>query len=314
MGGSRFEDQDHALHFSPGASTNVSVENNVVRRCRRNGIAFEPSGSVKINKNLSIVNNKVEKLNSGDTWAVSRTNAATTGAEGNGILVYLCENVVIEGNDVSDCEFSAIRSNVTSQITVTGNICRGSGETALYIETVGISVGEFGATVTGNVIYGGGAGISVVNFDFDGRFSTIADNIVRDITARTIAYSSGSYGTSGAGIYTEADTAVTGNSIQNTHFGLVLGTNTYTSDLNAAGNVIRQTTLGVGVASSAPKDVLISSNLIAGYSSGAIKTITYTGSGTPPYSIVGAELCPANLGSANSGNVHMIGNVRRATL
>ncbi|WP_186400565.1 TIGR03808 family TAT-translocated repetitive protein [Stappia sp. P2PMeth1] len=311
---SRFEDQDYALHFSPGASTNVSVENNVVRRCRRNGIAFEPSGSVKINKNISVVNNKVEKLISDDTWAVSRTNPASTGAEGNGILTYLCENVVIEGNDVSDCEFSAIRSNVTSQITVTGNICRGSGETALYVETVGISVGEFGATVTSNVVYGGGAGISVVNFDFNGRFSTISNNVVRDITVRTITYSGGSYGTSGSGIYVEADTAVIGNSIQNTHFGLVLGTNTYTSDLNATGNVIRQTTLGIGVASSTPKDVLISSNLIAGFSSGAIKSVTYTGSGTPPYSIVGAELCPANLGSSNVGNVHIIGNVRRASL
>jgi uncharacterized secreted repeat protein (TIGR03808 family) len=155
--------------------------------------------------------------------------------------------------DVSDCEFSAIRTNVASQITITGNVCRGSGETALYVETVGISVGEFGATVTGNVVYGGGAGISVVNFDFNGRFSTIAGNIVRDISPRTITYSGGSYGTGGAGIYTEADAAVTGNTIQNTYIGIALGTNSYTSDLNATGNVIRQTTLGVGVSSSTPK-------------------------------------------------------------
>jgi uncharacterized secreted repeat protein (TIGR03808 family) len=311
---SHFESQDHALAFSPGASTNVAVENNVIRRCRRNGISFEPSVATKVNKNISIRNNKIAKLLPEDSWAVSRTDLATTGAEGNGILVYLCENVVIEGNDVSDCEFSAIRANVTSQITVTGNICRGSGETALYLETVGISVGEFGATVANNVVYGGGAGISVVNFDFDGRFSTVSGNIVRDIAPRTISHEGGSYGTGGVGIYVEADTAVTGNTIQNTYMGIALGTNSFTSDLAATGNVIRQTTLGIGVSNYTPKEILLSGNLIAGFSSGAIKAFTYTGSGTPPTSIVGSELCPANLGSATVGKVNMIGNVRRTAL
>jgi len=311
---SRLENQDHAIHFSPGAATNVSVENNVIRRCRRNGIALEPAGSAKINRNITIRGNKISKLVAGDTWAVARTDLASTGAEGNGILAYLCENVVIDGNSVSDCEFSAIRANVTSQFTVTGNICRGSGETALYVETVGISVGEFGGTVTGNSVYGGGAGISVVNFDFQGRFATITGNIVRDIAPRTITYSGGSYGTGGAGIFVEADAAVSGNTIQNAYLGLALGTNSFTSDLNASGNVIRQTTLGIGVSGSTPKEVLISGNLIAGYSSGAIKTFTYTGTGTPPLTITGAELCPVNRGSAASGNINMIGNVRRATL
>lgn len=311
---SRFENQDHAIHFSPGAATNVVVEGNIVRKCRRNGIAFEPAGTVKINRNITVRDNKIGKLAPADTWAVSRTDMATTGAEGNGVLAYLSENVVISGNEIADCEFSAIRTNVASQVSVSDNVCRGSGETALYVETVGISVGEFGATVTGNVVYGGGAGISVVNFDFNGKFSTVAGNIVRDVNPRTITHSGGTYGTGGVGIYVEGDASVSGNTVENAYFGLALGTNAYARDICASGNVLRNTTLGIGASGSAPKEILISSNLIAGYASGAIKAFSYSGVGTPPFAITGAELCPANRGSAASGNIHMIGNVRRAVL
>ena len=310
--GSRFEDQDYAIHCSPGAASNVNIDGNIIKRCRRNGIAFEPSGTAKINQNISVRGNKITKLLPGDLWAVSRTDFATTGGEGNGILVYLSNNAVVSGNDVSDCQFSAIRGNVASQMTVSGNICRGSGETALYVETVAISVGEFGCTVSGNVVYGGGAGISVVNFNTQGKFSTVNGNIVRDISTRDITHSGGTYKTAGTGIYVEADSNVTGNTIQNCYFGLALGTGTFTSDLVASGNVIRQTTLGIGVSGASTKEILISGNLIAGYSSGAIKTFTY--SETVPLIISGADLAPANLASLVSGKVNMIGNVKRAAL
>ena len=310
--GSRFEDQDHAIHCSPGAASNVNIDGNVIKRCRRNGIAFEPSGTAKINQNISIRGNKITKLLAADVWAVSRTDPASTGGQGNGILLYLSNNAVISGNDVSDCQFSAIRTNVASQLTISGNLCRCSGETALYVETVGISVGELGAVVDGNLVYGGGAGISVVNFNTQGKFSTVSGNIVRDIATRDITHSGGSYKTAGTGIYVEADSAVTGNTIQNCYFGLALGTGTFTSDLVAPGNVIRQTTLGIGVSGASTKEILISGNLIAGYSSGAIKTFTY--SETVPLIISGADLAPANLASLVSGKVNMIGNVKRAVL
>ena len=312
VSGSRFEDQDHAIHCSPGAALNVDIEGNIIKRCRRNGIAFEPSGTAKINQNISIRGNKINKLLASDTWAVSRTDLASTGGEGNGILLYLTTNAVVAGNDVADCQFSAIRTNVSSQLTISGNLCRGSGETALYVETVGISVGELGAIVDGNLVYGGGAGISVVNFNTQGKFSTVSGNIVRDIATRDITHSGGTYKTAGTGIYVEGDSAVTGNTIQNCYFGLALGTGTFTSDLIATGNVIRQTTLGIGVSGASTKEILISGNLIAGYSSGAIKTFTY--SETVPLIISGADLAPANLASLVSGKINMIGNVKRAVL
>jgi uncharacterized secreted repeat protein (TIGR03808 family) len=312
VSGSRFEDQDYAIHCSPGAALNVNIDGNVIKRCRRNGIAFEPSGTAKINQNISVQGNKITKLLAADTWAVSRTDFASTGGEGNGILLYLSNNAVISGNDVSDCQFSAIRTNVSSQLTISNNVCRGSGETALYVETVSISVGELGAIIDGNLVYGGGAGISVVNFNTQGKFSTVCGNIVRDIATRDITHSGGTYKTAGTGIYVEADSAVTGNTIQNCYFGLALGTGTFTSDLIATGNVIRQTTLGIGVSGTSTKEILISGNLIAGYSSGAIKTFTY--SETVPLIISGADLAPANLASLVSGKINMIGNVKRAVL
>jgi uncharacterized secreted repeat protein (TIGR03808 family) len=322
VSGSRFEDQDYAIHCSPGAVSNVDIDGNIIKRCRRNGIAFEPTGNVKINQNISVRNNKISKLLVADAWAVSRTDLASTGGEGNGILLLLSNNATVSGNDVSDCQFSAIRTNVSSQLTISSNLCRGSGETALYVEAalkfnnVDVPVGEYGAIVDGNLVYGGGAGISVVNFDQQGKFSTICGNVVRDISTRDITYTGvpGTYKTAGTGIYVEADATVSGNTVQNCYFGLALGTGTFTSDLAATGNIIRQTTLGIGVSGSSTKEILISGNLIAGYAvaGGAIKTFTF--SQTTPLVISGAELAPANLASAVSGKINMIGNVKRQAI
>lgn len=310
---SRFENQDVAVHCITGATTNAKICGNIILRCRRNGIAFEPSGAAQIDQNIIVAGNIIAKLASSDTWAVSRTDTTTTGGEGNGILAYLCTNVVISNNEISDCQFSAIRCNASTTITISGNICQRSGETSLYVESSS-SISEYEATISGNVIDGGGAGIAVVNFNNGGRFSTITGNLVQNISSKTITYSAGSYATTGVGIYVEGDATVSNNTIWTAYFGLALGTTSYSSDLNASGNIVRSTTLGIGVSTSNPKNTLITGNLIAGYSSGAIMGFTYNGSSSPPVAASGSELSPANLGSATSGNIFMIGNIKRATL
>jgi putative cofactor-binding repeat protein/parallel beta-helix repeat protein len=308
----RFEGQDHAVHCSPGAVSNVSIENNIIRGSRRNGIAIEPSGTIKVSRDIVIRGNIISKRNASDSWGVNYTDFSLTGAEGNGILVYLSSSVIIADNDVSDCRYSAIRTNVSSQMTITGNLCQGSFETAVYVESPGINVGEFGVTVTGNTIYGGGAGISVVNYlTYQGRLSTVTGNLIRNISVRTITYSGGSYVTSGTGVYVEGDATVTGNVIENAFVGIVLGTGASTSDLVASGNVVRNTTLGIGAASGTLKEILISGNLITGYQNGAIKAVNYDGA-TGAISIVGVELSPANRGSSVANTyLHMTGNVKR---
>lgn len=319
---SHFEALDQAVHCSPGAASGVTIESNAIFDCRRNGIALEPIGAnAKVGKNIRISGNQIAKKNA--MWAVSQVDSGNTGWEGNGIIVLLAENVIVEGNEINDCRFSGIRLNVCSQASVADNVVRGSGETAIYVEAIHsdtngqpINVGEFGATLSGNVVYGGGAGISAVNFNNGGTFATISGNILRDVSEKAIAYGSGQqYWTTGAGIYVEGDCAVTGNSIRNCRLGIALGSNSDTRDLAATGNVIRQSTAAIAVSDAAragtiSKQVLLAGNLVAGYSA-AIQAFIYDGI-TGKANLTGADFSPANRGSAVVGQVHMIGNVKRA--
>jgi uncharacterized secreted repeat protein (TIGR03808 family) len=312
---SYFEDQDYAVLCNPGASTNVAIHGNVIKKCRRNAIDIEPATPnpvAIVSRDISIQNNKISKLLVADTWAVARTDINSTGGEGNGILVYLCQNVVIEGNDVSDCQFSSIRTNLSSQVTVSGNISKNSGETAIYLESVGSTIGEFGSAVSGNIVYNAGSGISVVNFDNGGRFAAVSANVIKGVTVKTITYGAGlSYKSGGVGIFVEADCAVSGNSVEDCAIGIGAGTNQFTSDVNISGNLIRKSGLGIGVSSQTPKEILVANNFIAGFSAGAIRKITYNGA---PFLIDTVELAPANRGSAASGLINMIGNITRAVI
>lgn len=301
ISGSSFVDVDYAVRFWPNGSSNVHISKNSISGCRRNGFTFEPTGSTKVHKNITLSENlAIVKPSSSDMWSVRKTDESSTGAEGNGILIFLAENVAISDNIMHKCQYSAIRINVSSFAAVTGNICRDMGETAIYLETPGISNTQFASVVSSNVVQDSYSGIAVVNFNQQGRFASITGNLIRGITTW--------------GIYAEGDVSVSGNNIWGAAFGIVLGTGIYTGDLNATSNVIRDTTLGIGVSTDTSKYTLISSNLIAGYSSGAIRGVSYDGGINPPVIITGAEICPANLASSSSGNIYMIGNIKRSTL
>jgi hypothetical protein len=113
------------------------------------------------------------------------------------------------------------------------------------------------------------------------------------------------------GIFVEADCAVSGNSVEDCAIGIGAGTNQFTSDVNISGNLIRKSGLGIGVSSQTPKEILVANNFIAGFSTGAIRKITYNGA---PFLIDTVELAPANRGSAASGLINMIGNITRAVI
>lgn len=100
-----------------------------------------------------------------------------TGQYGNGINVFRADNVVVSGNIVSDCAFSAIRANSASNIQVSGNTCLRSGETAIYAEFA-----FQGAVIDGNIVDGAANGISVVNFNEGGRTAICSGNIVRNLS------------------------------------------------------------------------------------------------------------------------------------
>ncbi|HTO33020.1 MAG TPA: TIGR03808 family TAT-translocated repetitive protein [Pararhizobium sp.] len=160
-------------------------------------------------------------------------NDGGTGENGNGINVFRAGGVMVTGNHISDCAFSAIRANSATNVQIADNQCLRSGETAIYSE-----FGFQGAIVSGNLIDGAANGIIICNFNEGGRLATVNDNLVRNL------HVDGPYIHDGAGfgfgIAVEADTVVTGNVIENApKWGLMLGWGPYMRDVVATGNLVR---------------------------------------------------------------------------
>lgn len=188
-----------------------------------------------------------------------------TGQFGNAINIYRADNVMVTGNHVSEAAFSAIRANAASNVQIANNQCFGSGETAIYSE-----FGFEGALVTGNMIDGAANGIAIANFNEGGRMATVANNIVRNISA-TGPYVHDSVGF-GIGIGVEADTVVTGNVIETVpRWAMLIGWGPFLRNVVVTGNIVRQARTGcaVSVAEGAGK-ALISGNLFDGTLDGAI--------------------------------------------
>ncbi len=188
-----------------------------------------------------------------------------TGQFGNGINVFRADGVVISGNRVTDCAFSAIRSNAGSNVTINGNSCLRSGETAIYSE-----FGFQGAIISSNLIDGGTMGISIANFLDGGRLAVCSGNLIRNLSAI------GPYPPEvqgfGIGIAAEADTTITGNVVEGApRFGLHLGWGPYLRDVIAAQNILRKCGTGIGVTVVEGADsAIIANNIIRGTQNGAI--------------------------------------------
>jgi uncharacterized secreted repeat protein (TIGR03808 family) len=208
----------------------LTIRNNYVHDCANGGILIH---RWEIGEDNTIVSgNRIER--------VSAQNGGT-GPFGNGINIFRAGNVKISDNHISDCTFSAIRANSASNIHITGNSCYRSGETALYVEFA-----FQGAVVTGNLIDGGTIGISIANFDKNGRLSVISGNLIRNISDQ------GPYPAQGPGfghgIAVEADASVTGNTIENVaKWGMLVGWGPYLRSVNITGNVIRKVPIGIAV-------------------------------------------------------------------
>ena len=156
-----------------------------------------------------------------------------TGENGNGINIFRAASVMVTGNHISDCAFSAIRANAATNVQISNNQCLRSGETAIYSE-----FGFHGAIVSANLIDGAANGIIVCNFNDGGRLAVVNDNLVRNL------HVDGPYIHDGAGfgfgIAVEADTTVTGNIIENApKWGMMLGWGPYMRDIVATGNLVR---------------------------------------------------------------------------
>lgn len=202
---------------------------------------------------------------SGNRIARIGANDGGTGENGNGINLFRADAVMIADNHVSDCAFSAIRANAASDVQITGNQCLRSGETAIYAE-----FGFEGAMVAGNLVDGAANGVLIVNFDEGGRLATVANNLIRNLSL------TGPYAHDGAGfgfgIAVEADTAVTGNVIENApKWGMMLGWGPYLRNVVATGNLVRGAPIGCAVSVvEGAGGALISGNLFTDTPGGAV--------------------------------------------
>jgi uncharacterized secreted repeat protein (TIGR03808 family) len=232
----------------------LAISDNVVEDCANGGILVH---RWQIAEDGTIISGN----------RVSRIRAANggTGQYGNGINVFRAGNVQVSGNQVSDCAFSAIRSNSGNNVQIQGNNCTRSGETAIYSE-----FSFEGAVIANNVVQGGANGISVANFNEGGRLSVVSGNLVRDLSSKG-PYEADPPGF-GIGIHVEAETSVSGNVIENAPlFGINLGWGPYLRNVSATGNVIRNAGEGIAVTVvDGAGPAVISDNVIQGAKKGAI--------------------------------------------
>ena len=161
------------------------------------------------------------------------------GQNGNGINIFKADEVTIADNHLSDCAFTAVRLNTTKNTIVSGNTCLRSGEVAIFSEFA-----FSGSVIANNIVDGAATGISITNLDSGGHLATCTGNIVRNITPTSPVNPD----TMPVGIFAEADTAITGNSVQNVPgVGIAAGYGAFLRNVLVANNVVSATRIGVGV-------------------------------------------------------------------
>jgi uncharacterized secreted repeat protein (TIGR03808 family) len=199
---------------------------------------------------------------------VERIGAATggSGQNGNGINVYRAGNVLVTGNRIADCAYSAIRGNAASNIQMVANNCQRLGEVALYAE-----FGFQGALIANNIVDIAATGISVTNFNEGGRLAVVQGNLIRNLFRREHEPED----KRGDGIAVEADAVITGNTIENAAAsGIMIGWGKYMRDVSATSNLIRGARVGIGVTGDVNAGaVMIAANMISGSKDGAIRAL-----------------------------------------
>jgi uncharacterized secreted repeat protein (TIGR03808 family) len=189
-----------------------------------------------------------------------------SGQHGNGINAFRAGNVIVRGNRIRNCDYSAVRGNSASNIQIIGNNVSDVREVALYSE-----FSFEGALIASNVVDGAAVGISVCNFNEGGRLAAVHGNIIRNLLPkRPIATAPDD--DAGIGIYVEADSSVSDNVIENApSFGIVAGWGKYLRDVAITGNVIRKAYVGIGVSvAPAAGTALVNNNVISESARGAV--------------------------------------------
>jgi uncharacterized secreted repeat protein (TIGR03808 family) len=223
-----------------------------------------------------VLDNRIEDIKAGP---------GGSGQYGNAINAFRAGNVIVRGNRIRNCDYSAVRGNSASNIQITGNSVSDVREVALYSEFA-----FEGAVIANNTVDGAAFGVSICNFNEGGRLAVVQGNIIRNLLPKR-PIGTAPDDEAGVGIYVEADTSVSGNVIENApSFGIIAGWGKYLRDVAISGNVIRNAFVGIGV-SVAPGagTVLVSNNLISQTPRGAVVGLDRMRPVTPDLSADGAQ-------------------------
>ena len=209
-------------------SRGLTVSGNRIAGCGNGGILVW--GSAARRGASTVIGNSVS--------GIGATNGGN-GQNGNGINVFRCDDVLIANNRIADCAFTAIRLNSTNNVVVSGNLCRNSGEVAIFSEFA-----FTGSVISDNIVDGAALGISVTNMDQSGQAATVTGNIVRNIREASAVNPD----TKPIGIYAEAETTVTGNTIYAVAgTGIRAGNGEFLRNVVIADNSIASVSTGIGV-------------------------------------------------------------------
>jgi uncharacterized secreted repeat protein (TIGR03808 family) len=223
-----------------------------------------------------VADNRIEDIKAGP---------GGSGQYGNAINAFRAGNVIVRGNRIRNCDYSAVRGNSASNIQITGNSVSDVREVALYSE-----FSFEGAVIANNTVHGAALGVSVCNFNEGGRIAIVQGNIIRNLLPKR-PIGTAPDDDAGIGIYVEADTSVTGNVIENApSFGIVAGWGKYLRDVVISGNVIRNAFVGVGI-SVVPGagTALVNNNMISETPRGAVVGLDHARPITPDLSTEGAQ-------------------------
>ncbi len=208
-----------------------------------------------------------------------------SGQHGNAINAFRAANVIVRGNQIRNCDYSAVRGNSASNIQITGNSVAGVREVALYSE-----FSFEGAVIANNTVDGAAVGVSVCNFNEGGRIAVVQGNIIRNLLPKR-PIGTAPDDDAGIGIYIEADTAVTGNVVENApSFGMMAGWGKYMRDVAITGNVVRNAFVGIGVSvMQGAGSALVNNNMISGTPRGAVVGLDHAKPVTGDLSAAGAS-------------------------
>ena len=116
-----------------------------------------------------VADNRIEDIKAGP---------GGSGQYGNAINAFRAGNVIVRGNRIRNCDYSAVRGNSASNIQIVNNSVTDVREVALYSE-----FSFEGAVIAGNTVDGAALGVSVCNFNEGGRIAVVQGNIIRNLLA-----------------------------------------------------------------------------------------------------------------------------------